>query len=241
MANRKQELEDFFNAIKNGNIEPDEYSSKIALITHNYKVAELITLQKDFDIYFQNEQRIREAGIIGREPYQFKNTDLDPDRNIFNYCHIFMSLLKTLIARHSNTSKIIYESILPPQLHQPTENSKDKNKVGAIENPLEFGDIFVKDNWKTYIDALHKVENPVIDKEYNFIGLPRKDKGVICSWIKDLQTKGFINKKYNRQQLVTVLNNEIKGLNLGKDGKTFDNSSTVYDTKYKENLIKLTN
>lgn len=103
---------------------------------------------------------------------------------------------------------------------------------------LKFKDIFISADWKIYIDALFKVTSPVIDKEYNYIG-GRNGKGVIGSWIKDLQTKGIIKKIYNRQQLATILNNEIKGLNLGKDAKTIDNTSTTYDKKYKEKLLNL--
>jgi len=119
----------------------------------------------------------------------------------------------------------------------------DKNK--AIENanipPASFESIFTVPDWKIYIDALHKVNNPVIDSNYEFIGKTQKHKGVICSWIKDLQNKGEINKKFTRQQLVKVLNNEIKNLNLGKDGKTLDNNSRVYEKDYKIHLLKLVN
>jgi len=109
------------------------------------------------------------------------------------------------------------------------------------ETSLAFKDIFTVLDWKKYIDALHEVDNPVIDSTYKFIGNPKKHKGVICSWIKELQSKGKIDKKYGRQQLAEVLNNEIQGLNLGKDGKTFDNVSIAYDTEYKGKLIRATN
>lgn len=122
-------------------------------------------------------------------------------------------------------------------------SSLDKNKV--IENanitPVSFESIFKVPDWKIYIDALHKVNNPVITSNYEFIGKTQKHKGVICSWIKDLQTKGIINKKFTRQQLATVLNNEIKNLNLGKDGKTLDNISIAYTNDYKNHLLKLAN
>lgn len=121
----------------------------------------------------------------------------------------------------------------PPSI----SNFKGKSKV----YPKTFNDIFALKEWRLYIDALYLVEQPVIDKNYNYIGKVKKHKGVIASWIKHLQTKGIIDIKYSRQELALVLNNEIKGLNLGTDGKTITNYSIEYETNYKEKLIKLIN
>lgn len=127
------------------------------------------------------------------------------------------------------------------QLKSPQQSpsiSNFKEEVKSSEKPKSFEDLFGEKKWKKYIDALYKVHHPVIDKNYNFIGKPRRDKGVICSWLKDLQNDGIV-KRFSRQELASVLNNEIKNLNLGKDGKTFDLVSTAYNEEYKENLYEL--
>ncbi len=46
-------------------------------------------------------------------------------------------------------------------------------------------------------------------------------------------------KAVNRKQLSHVFNNEIKNLNLGSDGKTFDNISKAYRDNFKEQLVNL--
>lgn len=132
--------------------------------------------------------------------------------------------LKKWIAKNGITS--------PPSI----SNFKGKSKI----YPKTFNDIFTTKEWSVYIDALYKVEKPVIDKNYNYIGKVKKHKGVIASWIKHLQTKGIIDIKYSRQELSRVLNNEINGLDIGLDGKTIDNLSKEYEDNYREKLIKLT-
>lgn len=104
---------------------------------------------------------------------------------------------------------------------------------------LSFQSIFSKPDWKPYINVLYQVHAPVINKEYEFIGRPQKHKGVVCSWIKYLQSKNIIHKKYNRQELALVLNKEIKGLGLGKDGKTLDVVSATFENEYKPKLVSL--
>lgn len=120
---------------------------------------------------------------------------------------------------------------------EPVQAEVKEEPTGA----LTFKDIFVNGHWQNYIDALSKVDNPVISSDYKFIGKDKKHKGVICSWIKELQVKGIIKGTYSRQELATILNHEIVDLNLGKDGKTFDNYSLAYDNLYKSSLLRLVN
>jgi len=103
-----------------------------------------------------------------------------------------------------------------------------------------FSDIFSVTDWGKYISALKNTDPPLINDLNEFIGKPRLHKGVICSWIKHLQYKSIIRQSINRAQLSLVLNNEIKKLNLGKDGKTFDNESTEYTTVFEKQLLSLT-
>lgn len=137
------------------------------------------------------------------------------------------------------------------------ENWKASKKAKKIETPFnnlainnvkvkdivyeKFAEIFVNENWDKYITAFENTVPVLLTKEREFVGQAKKHKGVICCWIKHLQTKSIIKLNVNRSQLAKVLNNEIKGLNLGKDGKTFDNISNEYDNNFKlqlENLIK---
>ncbi len=105
--------------------------------------------------------------------------------------------------------------------------------------PEKFSDIFASADWNKYIEALKNSEPKLISEENEFIGKPKLHKGVICSYVKDLQTKNIIKFTVNRKQLSHVFNNEIKNLNLGSDGKTFDNISNAYEDNFKEQLMKL--
>lgn len=105
--------------------------------------------------------------------------------------------------------------------------------------PEKFSDIFASTDWNKYIEALQNTEPKLISEENEFIGKPKLHKGVICSYVKDLQTKNIIKFTVNRKQLSHVFNNEIKNLNLGSDGKTFDNISNAYEDNFKEQLMKL--
>jgi hypothetical protein len=105
--------------------------------------------------------------------------------------------------------------------------------------PEKFSDIFASTDWNKYIEALKNSEPKLISEENEFIGKPKLHKGVICSYVKELQTKNIIKFTVNRKQLSHVFNNEIKNLNLGSDGKTFDNISNAYEDNFKEQLMKL--
>jgi hypothetical protein len=131
--------------------------------------------------------------------------------------------------------------LLEIQSHLSTPVLESTISKPVTETSPAFKDIFLAMDWKKYIDALHEVDNPVISIDYKFIGNAKKHKGVIASWIKELQDKGIIHKKYSRKHLAEVLNSEIKGLDLGKDGKTIDNYSLAYENEYKSKLKRIAN
>lgn len=108
-------------------------------------------------------------------------------------------------------------------------------------NPATFKDIFSNEGWEKYISAMEQTEPALINAKREFIGKPKLHKGVVCSWIKYLQSKGVIKLNVNRSQLAFVLNNEFSHFNVGTGGKTFDNISIEFDNNYKEQLINLTN
>jgi hypothetical protein len=128
------------------------------------------------------------------------------------------------------------EQALGGQLPATNESSQ--------EEPETFQEIFTQGNWQKYIFALCEVESPALKIDENgnfiFIGSQKKHKGVVCSWIKDLQMRGIIKRNISRSQLATILNNEIKGLNLGRDGKTLDNTSKTYRESYLGALLERT-
>lgn len=114
--------------------------------------------------------------------------------------------------------------------------------ISAPKQYNSFAEIFNGTDWKKYVNALCEIEPKLLkildNGKYKFIGNPNKDKGVICSWIKELQNKGKINRNIKRQKLSLVLNTEIEGINIGKDGKTFDNMSGTYRKDYQNKLLK---
>ncbi len=105
--------------------------------------------------------------------------------------------------------------------------------------PRTFKEAFTVQDWRKYIDILATVENPIIDKEWNFIGSARKHKGVLCNWITELRDKNIIQKQLTRKTLAKLVNSEIIGIELGEDGKSFDNDSKEYRKNYKEILTKI--
>jgi hypothetical protein len=104
---------------------------------------------------------------------------------------------------------------------------------------LSFKDIFNELDYDKYIEPLKLVKPMLIDSKNVFAGKAHGHKGVICSWFSDLQDKSIINKIISRQKLAIVLNNEIQNFNLSSDGKTFNNTSKLYDKEFKEELFRL--
>ena len=127
---------------------------------------------------------------------------------------------------------------LPASLDSNKQRTEQKPKPAKIDYQ-SFNDIFVVTDWKKYAVALQKTTPPLINGSWEFIGKPKKHKGVICAWFKHLQYKGTIKQIVSRSQLAAVLNNEIKNFSLGKDGKTFDNISNEFDKNFKDQLLDI--
>ena len=128
-----------------------------------------------------------------------------------------------------------YKSYVLQELSKGTPG----NGTNENTNPKTFNEIFVHGDWKKYISIFENTDPILLNSQWEFIGKPRKHKGVICSGIKHLQNKGLVRQDINRSQLATVLNNEIQNLNLGKDGKTFANVSNEYTQVFEKQLLKL--
>lgn len=84
--------------------------------------------------------------------------------------------------------------------------------------------------------CFRKTEPALLNSAWEFVGKPKLHKGVICAWFKSLQYQGIIKLTINRSQLATVLNNQFANFNLGKDGKTFDNSSKAFENNFKQQI-----
>ncbi|WP_157547144.1 hypothetical protein [Kordia zhangzhouensis] len=149
----------------------------------------------------------------------------------------YIPTIKKWLENEKSYFKSIKKELKEIKQSIPTDKPKKTNKEEI--KAYTFKEIFTVNDYEKYINALHQVENPVIDENWNFTGKQKGSKGVVCNWIKDLQTKGIISGKYNRQILAEVCNNEIKDFNIGKDGKTFDNFSPKYNDNYKDVLLEI--
>ena len=122
-------------------------------------------------------------------------------------------------------------------------NSKNPNKGIYNTKSVEIKELkeaFINKDWEKYLLPFQSTTPPILSTSWEFIGSKNKHKGVLCSWIKELQQKGVINSHINRSTLSRLLNQEIKNLNLGKDGKTFDNVSKEYVHNFKNQLPTIT-
>lgn len=127
--------------------------------------------------------------------------------------------------------KEMREKRIPPLINEP-EDQKGTNIQG-------FKSIFTKEDWKCYVDVLKLCTPQIIDSNNEFIGSPKKHKGVVCSWFKHLQSQGIIKTSLNRKQLAVAINSEFKNLNIGLDGKTFDNLSKTYDVYFEHQFQEI--
>lgn len=149
----------------------------------------------------------------------------DPNRYL-NYVEVDLSQNSTLDAGIKN---IIREWL--------KVKSGDSDTIVKLK-PLvkNISDIFIDSDWEKYIDALNQTDPPLLDDKRRFIGKPKKHKGVICNWIRNLQDMHIVKNDISRQKIVVVLNEEIKNLNLGKEGKTLNNPSYTYEQEFEKQL-----
>jgi hypothetical protein len=124
---------------------------------------------------------------------------------------------------------------------------EEKSQLGDISLKEEFvkkeyktfESITLKGDWKELLLKLSLVDPPLIDKDLKYIGRSKKDKGVVCSWISYLQTKGFILNNISRRDLASILNITILNFELGAEGRTLGNNSYHFEDNYKQQLIDL--
>lgn len=102
-----------------------------------------------------------------------------------------------------------------------------------------FNEIFVSKDWPKYVNALAKTYPPLIDQNNKYIGKERGDKGAVASWFWELKDLHIIIGSISRPNLAYIINNEIEGFNIYKDGRTFSNLSDDYIEIYQKQLKKL--
>lgn len=152
-----------------------------------------------------------------------------------SYVEIFAA--KTLLIKRFD---LFYRS-----LNKNTDKVKSKMIVkgsddNKTQNQIAMQTLFISDDHEKYILALNKIKPPLIDKEFNFIGKAKGDKGIIASWIYTLKNEeGKIYRNLNRQQIAAQMNMVINNLKLGKDGKVFDLHSVNFTEEIKRELLSL--
>ncbi len=103
--------------------------------------------------------------------------------------------------------------------------------------PKYLEDIIAKKDIAIYLDALKKVEPPVIDNSFHY-RLGERQKGAVVAWVEVLRQKGKISR-VNDEILSGLLNKKIKGLNLSTDGRTLRNLGTTAYNKYHNAFLDL--
>lgn len=112
-----------------------------------------------------------------------------------------------------------------------SESEKDRRYV-------TLKDLFI--NEVEYIDAmkaLRSVMPPIISDENKYL-LGIRQKSAFAAWLSWLQTNGKI-KSVTLDELATLLNEEIEGLDIYKDGSTLTNTTGAASKKYRTQFTKL--
>jgi hypothetical protein len=126
-----------------------------------------------------------------------------------------------------------YSEIL---LSHPHMKNLEDGRLYIISDEEYLNDPFVLKDSFQYLQILTKTTPPILSIALEFIGNKNVHKGVFCSYIKKLQNDGIIKKSCSRQELAKFFNERVLNLQLGNDGKTFDNYSKTYETKFKKFL-----
>lgn len=98
---------------------------------------------------------------------------------------------------------------LPPEGTQSPKKEKDSDQRRF--DKLE--EVFTK-KFREAIQVLQTVENPVIDKDYNYLLGPR-EKGAITAWIEVLRGKGYL-RDFEATEMAELLNATFHGLNASE-------------------------
>lgn len=251
-----------FQQIRDGDLAYIDMLNYLERVTGYFKLSKLKIIQSDFNVFyypqlygFEDNFSIQEIGkaieeyaksntpvpkkkfpMWNKEGEKYYKDVVDVEQLLypmeFYDCRQFEGLIDCLIEKYSEIKK--KENA---KKSFPNNHNSENDKVGYSC----FRDIFKVEDWEKYISAFQKTQPPILDKDWNFIGTPKKHKGVICAWIKDLQrVHGVIKLNLTRKELALVVNHEIKGIKLGEYGKTFDNKSYEYEHVFEQQLKEIT-
>ncbi|TKC00179.1 hypothetical protein [Pedobacter cryophilus] len=232
--------------------------SKISQTDREYSKFDIITFNKRYYISFNSisnhikinltqkelENDLEDSLFDLKKTIKFTNRNnkevpLDEKQTINNWINSIITLCDNEF-QYTNNPAFKWAIDYCQKLKNNLGVSKT-NEVSSSESssPPSFSDLFITQDWLFYILALSKLDTPLIDESLNYIGPIRGGKGIICNWILTLQKKGKIKPSIKRQILSEVLNNEISGLNLGKDGSTFSKFNKDYLNNWENKLLKL--
>jgi len=199
---------------KDRSLNPDSFHLRNTL---NYFFEEYIEMNRSMDLSFEplNDFEIKTL-VLAKESWE--------------YLKYLRALTHMPQEKDSKTNPLVDGS----------EGNKDNNTGSKkTQSPNSFDEIFKPNvDVKVCIDALKKVEPPIIDNNLNYI-LSAKEKSAMAAWINVLIKRKKINS-CDHKDLPKLLNKKFAGLNLGYDGRIFrgDNKTQAY-LKYRGRLMAI--
>ena len=172
--------------------------------------------------------------IVGLKA-DLSNNELQPhviEKDLHEYCFWKLQQQDNIYA--SNQQANISNGFSITSLtHQPTSNRPEKASNKKVQ-PETFAEVFNKQSEiQDCIDALTKIENPVISDKGEWIGKKRGSKGsisILVAWIEVLEIRGKLIKGIDRLHLIKLLNVYFIGLNMGtKAPGMFDKKNPIQD------------
>ena len=103
---------------------------------------------------------------------------------------------------------------------------------------MSLKEIILQQKYGIAMDALRKVQNPVISSENSFL-LGARQKGAIAAWVCVLKFRNYIDSHISNKDLAKAINQEITGLDLYKDGGTLDDNKTSAFLRYYNKFLVL--
>jgi hypothetical protein len=203
-------------------------------------ISEVEMFSEDELLSFIKDQTVKLLQLVRKHPIEIE----DKDQHIFELLNQAHQIKQDRLLNDYSKKEVDYIVILEQWLHNEKEYFKEAKQYfkpelqkSTISNPSKFEDIFIEKDYSKYIQLLKNAKPKLVTDKLEYIGSKRNGKGIIGSWLKELQLTGKVYIGYNRRQLAVVLNNEIKELNIGLDGKTLDNRSKTFENVYEEQLF----
>ena len=232
-------------------------------VTDNFKLIKLRLIETDFSVYYHPlldefednftqsdineaiENLVKNGNPIPYKEFpdfsnkQLKYKVLDVEQLLypmeFYCCRQFYGLINKFIDKHPDNKLNNLNAVKSQSEKDTSQKGNHKEKVLYSA----FKDIFKEADWRKYISAFEKTQPRLLDENWTFLGSERKHKGVVCAWLGELKKQGKIDLNITRQELAKVVNNEIKNIIIGADGKSFDNQPYEYTHNFKQQLEEI--